>query len=94
MFFVMYNIFISTDRKRKLAHFFVIYMWEEYIFEFMKHGESKEAFKTSNLQLDHFQILEIKTKLKNLVEIFLLQFVLIKTGTDCNDRQTTMRGRK
>ena len=94
MYFVMYNIFISTDRKRKLAHFFFNFMSEEYIFEFMSYNEEKEAFKTLHLKLCLLQILEIKKKLENLVEKFLLQLVLIKKVMNCYDRQTTIRGRK
>ena len=44
----------------------------------MSYSEDKEAFKTSNLKLDHLQILEIETKLKNLVEKFLPQLFMIK----------------
>ena len=94
MYFVVYNIFISTDRKRKLTHFFVNFMSEEYIFEFMSNSEDKEAFKTLYLKLGLLQILEIETKLNNLVEKILLQLVLIKKIMDCNNRRTTMTGRK
>ena len=53
-------------------------MSEEYIFEFMSYSEGKEAFKTLHLKLGLLQILEIETKLKNLVEKYLLKLVLIK----------------
>ena len=69
-------------------------MSEECIFEFMSYNEDKEAFKTLHLKLGLLQILEIETKLKNLVEKFLLQCVLINKVMDCNNRQTTMRRRK
>ena len=53
-------------------------MPEDYIFEFMSYSEDREAFKTLHLKLGLLQILEIETKLKNKVEKFLLQLVLIK----------------